>query len=101
MSGPSVAPSTNEWVKLKQVVERFEAAWRRGDRPAIGGYVLEGGEERRLLLAELVLTELRLRIVAGEGARVEAYLHQHPELAEEPDLLLDLIAAEYALTRRR
>ena len=37
----------------------------------------------------------------GEGARVEAYCERYPELAADPKNVLELIAWEYKLRRRR
>src|SRR5215831_13719889 len=90
-----------EWLKLKQVAERFEDAWQDGRRPSIDDCLPAEGPLRRLLLRELVHTELEYRLKAGEPARVEEYLQRYPSLRSDPESALALIAAEYELRRRR
>jgi hypothetical protein len=80
---PPSLPSlpTEAWDRLERILERFEDAWRRGERPAIEDFVGgSAGEERRALLAELVHADLHYRWQAGEAAAVEAYLERYPEL---------------------
>ena len=97
----SVIPSPGEgWSALKRVVRRFEDAWHQGPRPAIDDYLPAAGGLRDRLLVELAHLELELRLKAGEAARVEEYLTRYPELAGDPVVPLDLIAAEYELRRR-
>src|SRR5262249_48903825 len=86
--------------KVEQIVERFAGAWRAGQRPAIDDYLPEGERERRAVLVELVQVELELCLKAGEPARVEAYLERYPELAGNPEVVLDLLKAEYTQRRR-
>ena len=45
--------------------------------------------------------ELRVRIARGEPARVEEYLKRFPALREDPELLADLVYAEYCARRTR
>jgi tRNA A-37 threonylcarbamoyl transferase component Bud32 len=49
-------------------------------------------------LAALVCKELRLCWGKGERVRVEAYLARHPRLADDPELLLDLLYTEFLLS---
>src|SRR5215472_10393096 len=90
-----------EWVKLKEVAERFEDAWQDGRRPSIDDCLPAEGPLRRLALRELVHTELEYRLKAGEPARVEEYLHRYPSLRSDQEAVLALIGAEYRLRRRR
>jgi serine/threonine-protein kinase len=90
------------WARLERVLERFEDAWRRGERPDLDGYLAEAGAgEQRALLVELIHTDLHYRLEAGQPARVEDYLTRYPDLAEDRQALLDLITAEYQLRRPR
>jgi tetratricopeptide (TPR) repeat protein len=95
--------STQAWQRLEAVLEEFEAAWQRGERPGIDAFLLqvESPAERQALLVELVHADLELRVKAGEAARVEAYLVRYTELSHNPALVLDLIAAEYRLRQGR
>jgi WD40 repeat protein len=86
---------------VDQALERFEAAWQRGERPAIEDYLGGPADERLALLAELVHAELELRLKAGEPARVEDYLGRFPELRADAEVLLGLIEAEWRLRLRR
>jgi serine/threonine protein kinase/tetratricopeptide (TPR) repeat protein len=89
------------WAELEQILQRFENAWLRGERPVLDEYLPPGQGEHRAVLVELVHADLECRLKLGEEARVEAYLQHHPELAEDPGVVLDLLAAEYQLRRRR
>ena len=57
MSQPSASIGelpTSDRARLEQVVERFESAWQRGERPAIDAYLAAEVNYRLLLLAELI-----------------------------------------------
>src|SRR5437016_3512404 len=90
-----------DWAQLEQVLEQFEDAWQRGERPNIGDFLGTAGEHRLLLLVELVHEDLEYRLKANEPARVEVYLQRYPELAEQAATVFDLIAWEYQLRQRR
>ena len=55
---------------------------------------------RRVLLIELVHTELEFRLKSEEAARVEEYLARYPELAGDRTAVVGLLAAEYGLRKR-
>jgi serine/threonine-protein kinase len=93
------APGPDGLSELTSLVERFEAAWQAGQRPDIDAH-LPPGPGRRAALVELAHVELEWRLKAGEAARVEDYLGRFPELADDTAVVLELVAAEYALRRR-
>jgi len=68
--------------QVEATYQRFEAAWRAGQRPPIEDY-LGGipGPARGLLLFELLELELSCRRRAGEIARPEEYRQRFPEHA--------------------
>jgi WD40 repeat protein len=100
-SGCGSALPSEAWARLEPVLERFEEAWRRGERPALDDYLAAAApEERHALLIELVHEDLDYRLKAGEAARVETYLVRYPGLAADGTAVLALIAAEYELRRR-
>jgi serine/threonine protein kinase/tetratricopeptide (TPR) repeat protein len=104
MSTPNQADHSffrGEWGRLEQVVERFEEAWQRGERPAIDEYLAAEGVEPRELILELAHADLESRLKAGEAARVEAYFGRYAGLAQDRAGALRLIEAEYRLRRRR
>jgi formylglycine-generating enzyme required for sulfatase activity/serine/threonine protein kinase len=90
------------WNRLEPILELFERALSRGERPALEAFVpaLQPAP-RRALLAELVHADLEFRLKAAEPARVEDYLTRYPELGSDPDVLLGLIRAEYQVRRQR
>src|SRR5438270_272668 len=83
------------WDQLEQVLGRFEDAWQAGGTPTLESYLTGCGAQRQALLIELVHADLHYRIKRGEAARVEPYLERHPNLREQPRVVLDLILAEY------
>jgi hypothetical protein len=93
------APFFEVWQNREAFIERFEAAWLSGQRPAIDDYLPEAAEDRQAVLLELIHTELECRLNSGEAARVEDYLQRYPEIRDDAGVVLDLIVAEYA--RRR
>jgi WD40 repeat protein len=99
----SAAPglSAQAWQRLEAVLEDFESAWQRGERPALERFLdrVEDPAERQALLVELAHEELELRLQAGEAARVEDYLARFPELRNAPGAAVSLIAAEYGQRR--
>jgi tRNA A-37 threonylcarbamoyl transferase component Bud32 len=89
---------TTVYDRHERLLEAFEAAWQRGEQPAIEDYLPAGHELD--LLADFVRADLECRLKAGQAARIEDYLAPYAALGSDQDLLLDLIAAEFALRRR-
>ncbi len=84
----------------EQLIGRFETAWRRGECPTIDAFLPAEAAERATVLVELVHADLEFRLKAGEPVRVETYLERYPEVAEDPEAVLQLIGTEYDLRRR-
>ncbi len=87
--------------ELEGVVEAFERAWRRGERPALDAYLRTAGAGGRDVLVELIHADLECRLKAGEAVRVEDYLARYPELADDAAVVAGLIATEFLQRRRR
>jgi WD40 repeat protein/tRNA A-37 threonylcarbamoyl transferase component Bud32 len=85
--------------RLEDILSGFERAWQAGRRPDLDEYLTAHGALRQDLLVELVHADLECRLKAGEPARVEDYLGRYPELANQPAVVADLLAAEFC--RRR
>jgi tRNA A-37 threonylcarbamoyl transferase component Bud32 len=98
---PTHPLSPDARTRLERLVEEFESAWARGERPAIDHLLPADPAERTAVLVELVHVELELCLKAGEAARAEAYFQRFPELTTDKAVALDLIAAEYTQRRRR
>jgi serine/threonine-protein kinase len=66
--------------------DRFEAAWRAGQRPRIEDYLDEGADTERLVLArQLLVLELELRRAGGESPDPHEYRQRffdHRDLVE-------------------
>lgn len=97
---PVDTPPDEDWRALKDVVKRFEMAWRERPRPELDDYLATVEPQRSRVLMELVHIDLELRLKAGDAARVEEYLARYPELRCDQAAAVELIAAEYALRRR-
>jgi hypothetical protein len=99
---PSLEPlSTQDQAQLESVVERFELAWRSGERPNLEQFLPAQPSQRPLLLAELVHVDLELRLKAGELVRVEDYLARYPEMQADVEVVLKLLESEYGQRRQR
>jgi CHASE2 domain-containing sensor protein len=86
-------------IELERILDRFETAWRQGEQPDIVDYLPADCPERTALLIELVQIDLERRLKAGQAVRVEAYLQRYPELTRDVAVVLQLLAAEFALRR--
>src|SRR5262249_39673260 len=82
--------------RFDAVVDSFESACRSGSLPSVSAYLETiSPEERPALLRELIQLELEYKMRAGNAVRVGHYLARYPELAEDRQAVLDLIALEY------
>jgi WD40 repeat protein/serine/threonine protein kinase len=101
-TGSGLDLRSEAWNRLEPILELFERALSRGERPALDAFLpaLEASE-RGALLAELAYADLEFRLKAAEPARVEDYLTRYPELRSNPDVLLGLIRTEYRVRRQR
>jgi hypothetical protein len=97
---PSADIATLTWERLERILEQFEDAWRRGERPALEEYLAGSpvdSPERRALLVELAHADLHYRVAAGQPARTEDYLKRFPELAADAAAARELELAERRL----
>src|SRR5262249_54040644 len=92
---------TAEWDRRERILEAFETAWRRGERPTLNKFLTGATAERAALLRDLAQADLEWRLKSGDSARVEDYLLRFPELSAQPEAVRRLIAAEYAFRRQR
>lgn len=84
---------------FENALEKFEQEFNQGNQPEIQQFLDSQVGNDAEFLSELVHTELELRLRNGESVRVEYYLDQFPELADDPAVLRELIRTEYN-TRR-
>ena len=66
--------------RIDEACDRFESAWRRGERPELEAY-LDGfnGASHAQLLRELLALELDLRLKQGETPDVPHYRERFPD----------------------
>ncbi len=81
-----------EWKQVDMACDRFEAAWRAGDRPELSSFwsaadVAEPAREA--LLRELLIIELEFRREAGEQAVAADYVGRFPRHSELIESLFD------------
>jgi serine/threonine protein kinase/tetratricopeptide (TPR) repeat protein len=68
-------------VGVNSICNRFEEAWKLGERPAIEDYLEElSGPQRSFLLCELAAIDFDYRRLAGESPSVEEYCVRFPSL---------------------
>jgi serine/threonine-protein kinase len=89
---------------VEKLVEQFEEAWQTGRPPRLGDFLAfsPAGEQRALLLEELVKVDLECRWSLGtpERPRLEDYAARFPELGRPERLAVELIGEEYRVRQR-
>ena len=70
--------------EIDSICDRFEAAWKAGERPRIEEVLVQVAETaRRDLFRELLKVEIHWRIAAGQRPSRDEYLRRFPDFAEE------------------
>ena len=92
---------------LETIVDRFERAWRAGSPPSLREYLHAehlSGQARLDVLEELVKVDLEFRWrSSGQPSAsylLEHYVQEFPELLQQGNGALDLIAEEYRVRQR-
>jgi len=87
------------WGVLSDAVRSLEAAWKTRVTPDLSGFVPRVGDPlRRQILVELIKVDQEYRWHSGQERTLENYLQSWPELADKPEVVVELLAAE-CLTR--
>jgi serine/threonine protein kinase/predicted ATPase len=89
------AATALDWNQGEAVIKAFEEAWQLGRKPEIADFLQSAGEMRSALVVELVHADLEFRLKSGEAVRVEQYLAEFPQLANDAAVMVDLLAAEH------
>ncbi len=79
----------------KRIVAQFEESWSGNSPLSIDDIIPRKGDERQVILQQLVHIDLDNRLRAGDPARVEDYLKRYPELERDESTVLALIWTEY------
>src|SRR5262245_59679063 len=88
------------WQERERQIKAFEDAWQSGQEPQIDDYVKSESSVRIALLIELVHVDLEIRIQSGRQARAESYVSRFPELDQDANSVIELLAAECMLRQR-
>jgi serine/threonine protein kinase len=86
--------SPKQWAQVENRIEAFERAWQAGQRPRIADHLPGEPVLRTAVVVELAHIDLELRIKAREAARVESYLTEFAEIAEQSERVVELIRTE-------
>ena len=81
---PKVPLSAETYERRECILEAFEDAWRRGERPNLTDYLPATGPDRLPLLVELAHEELDHRIKAGESGAWRTTCAAIPTWRETP-----------------
>ncbi len=77
-------PGFGTLVGFEQILDRFETAWRTGQRPEFTEYLVSVPATLRTpLFSELLSLELGYRRDAGEAPHVNDHLQKFPQFVEQ------------------
>ncbi len=77
------SPSLDDLKQIEEVVNRFESAWRRGERPRLEEFVAGFPDRlRTALVQQLVPVEIELRRRQGELTSDEEFRRRLPDYVE-------------------
>src|SRR6478609_5663913 len=71
--------------------------WRQGQRPAVEVFLARTGPLPPVERLAVLLVDQQQRWRAGDEVLAETYLRAHPDVAADPDLVVELVAGEYLL----
>ncbi len=82
---------------FENAIANFEREFANGHAPLIERYVDTTDVNSQELFAELLHTELELKIRDGQSARVEAYAERFPQIRTQSKLYQELIYTEFRI----
>jgi serine/threonine protein kinase len=86
---------------LRDLMDRFRAAWRESGKAEVGMFVpLPGDPLRRAALISLVKVDLEMRWRHGQSVTLENYLETFPDLAPDGDWPVGLLYEEYRVRQQ-
>ena len=80
---PATFLTPKQRARFDRIVEKFEQAWSRGERPAIEAFLPSDPVLRNAVLLELVQIDIEFRNKAGETVESQSYWSRFPELRDE------------------
>src|SRR5262245_33501798 len=97
---PSVSPGQLSTEK-NDPLERYSRQWQRGPAPNLDAFLAGAGKLAPAVLAALLRLDQGKRWERGERILTEDYLSKYPQLANDPEVVLDLIYGEFLLCEQR
>jgi len=95
MSDRQPSPGFGTRGQFEAILDRFEAAWRAGQRPKLTEFLVSVPEtSRAALFHELLSLELAYRRDAGEAPNAKDYAAKYPQFAEQVRRLFELSSAD-------
>jgi serine/threonine protein kinase len=94
---PGDDPHGEEAAWLAELVDRFETAWREGQRPALDSYLPSDVKRRHVALAALTRVDFKWQFKQDPGLRVQNYVRRFPDLANDAAAVAGLLAIENQL----
>lgn len=93
---------TAEWQELQQIADRYEKAWQKvgvqGEPPDLAKFLPPPQDPlRKIVLQELVKTDLEARWRRDQSTGIEFYLQRFPELGSAQGLSPALLFEEYRI----
>ncbi len=81
--------------RVDAACDLFTASWKLGERPRLEDAIQEAPESLRpLIAAELLRTEIELRVATGNLPKASEYASRFPEWSDELEQLVDDLAGE-------
>ncbi|MCE9530770.1 MAG: hypothetical protein K8T89_06550, partial [Planctomycetes bacterium] len=93
--------NSDEWRDLQNCASRLEKSLKDGDDSIDLQRFLPPPDapHRRVVLHELIKTELEIRYLQGQTRRLEEYIVRYPELGTAESLPINLLYEEYRVRR--
>jgi serine/threonine protein kinase len=93
--------NTLNWRQLQDAADQYHAARKQGVAADLEPFLPAPGDpQRRVVLHELIGTDMELRWEQHQGVGLEYYLEKYPELGSAPELPAKLIHEEYRVRQR-
>jgi WD40 repeat protein/serine/threonine protein kinase len=80
--------------QIEQICDRFEAAWKSGDRPRLESYLAQVSRPlHRTVLRHLVALDWEYQVAAGEQPSAAEYKRRFPLISEQVDAIFREVTA--------
>jgi len=101
MNDPFATETSDTARAVDALCDRFEDAWRAGERPDLDEWMSAAGSVGDAALPELAALDLDYRVRSGDPATAADYFARFPTLTRLPAVAVRLVAAEFRAARAR